>query len=158
MINVASQIYLISKGRTYIEDCLTAEVKNISKYLEDSELVINLKKGKTESMLLGTAKRLSSVQKPFEVHYRESVIHQTLQYKYLGNTVAPSLNLNENFMKKYKKASGRLRLLTKVRPFMTQKSAIYVYTMMIAPLLKDLLLLLLWKGFSFYVVFVQYIG
>jgi len=31
-------------------------IENISQYLEKCELVINLKKGKIESMLLGTAK------------------------------------------------------------------------------------------------------
>jgi len=31
-----------------IEQCLTAEFKSISQYLEKCELVINLKKGKTE--------------------------------------------------------------------------------------------------------------
>ena len=118
-----------------IEKCLTAEFENISQYLEKCELVINLKKGKTESMLLGTAKKLSKIVKPLEIYYRGTAIHQTHQYKYLGNVIDPSLNLTENFQNKYKRASGRLRLLGKVRPFLTQKAAKYIYTMMILPLL-----------------------
>jgi len=71
-------------------------------------------------MLLGTEKKLSTILQPFVIHYCETAIHQTHQYKYLGNV--------------YKRVSGRLQLLGKVRPFLTQKAAKYIYTMMIVPL------------------------
>ncbi len=46
------------KNVNVIEETLTAEMTNIGKWLDNKRLIINLKKGKTESMLFGTAKRL----------------------------------------------------------------------------------------------------
>ena len=50
-----------------IENCLNDEFDRVASpspsYLDSDELIINLKKGKTESLLFGTAKRLSSVSK-----------------------------------------------------------------------------------------------
>ena len=54
---------------------------------------------------------------------------------YLGNTIDSSLNLNENFDKKCEKASGRTRLLTKVRPYLNQAAVFDIFNMMIVPLL-----------------------
>ena len=115
---------------------LTTEFENIGDYLDKSELIINLKRGKTESMLLGTSKRLSCTKNSFEVYYPGTPIHQTSRYKYLGNTINPSLNFNDDFQVKYKKASGRLRLLAKVRPSLNQKSAEQIYDLMVTPLLN----------------------
>ena len=79
--------------------------------------------------------RLSCTKNSFEVDYRGTLNHQTSRYKYLGNTINPSLNFNDDFQVKYKKASGRLRLLAKVRPSLNQKSAEQIYGMMVTPLL-----------------------
>ena len=65
-------------------------------------------------MLFGTVKRLSTVNN-FNVFYCFNIINQLRIYVHLGNTIYSSLNLNENFQKKYEKASGRMYLLTKVR-------------------------------------------
>ena len=55
---------------------------------------------------------------------------------YLGNTIVSSLNLNENIDKKYKKASCRMRLLTKFRLYLNQAAAFEIFNMMILPLLR----------------------
>ena len=41
--------------------------ENIAAYFETNELIINLKRGKTESMLFGTGKRLAKINKELEV-------------------------------------------------------------------------------------------
>ena len=98
---------------------MNEDFKYIAQYLDDSELVINLKrkkkKKKTDSMMFGTAKRLQTVNN-FNVFYRFNIINQVNSYVYLRNTIDSSLNLNENLDKKYKKASSRMQLLTKVDP------------------------------------------
>ena len=118
-----------------IEECLSQDCRQISKYLDETELIINLKKGKTESMLFGTARKLNKISEPFIVNYRDSIINETSCYEYLGNEIDPNVNLHKNFEKRYKKATGRLRLLRKVREYLTQDAALKVYNMMIAPLL-----------------------
>ena len=88
---------------------MNEDFKYIAQYLDDSELVINLKK----INLFGTAKRLSKVNN-FNVFYHFNIVNQVNSYVYIGNIIDSSLNLNENFDKKYKKTSVRMRLLTKV--------------------------------------------
>ena len=48
------------KNVNVIEETLTAEMPNIAKWLDNNRLIINLKRGKTESVLFGTGKRLYS--------------------------------------------------------------------------------------------------
>ena len=86
---------------------MNEDFKYIVQYLNDSELVINLKKGKAESVLFGTVKRLSTVNN-FNVFYRFNIINQVNSYVYLGNTIDSSLNLNKNFDNKYEKAFGKI--------------------------------------------------
>ena len=52
-------VYYADKKVNDIGKTLTTEFENIGDYLDKSELITNLKRGKTESMLLGTSKRLS---------------------------------------------------------------------------------------------------
>ena len=54
-------IYLSSKSIDEIEDKLNEDLASISTYLSCNDRVINLKKGKTECMLLGTSKRIATV-------------------------------------------------------------------------------------------------
>ena len=98
-------------------------------------MIINLKKGKTESLLFGTAKRLASLNNPFSVCYRSEKIPETKEYKYLGMEVDSSLNLNSHFEKNFKRASGRLRLLAKLRGCLNLKSVKAIYQSMILPIL-----------------------
>ena len=54
-------IYTASQSITKIERALANEMENISKWLNNDRLIINLKKGKTEAMLFGTTKRRSMI-------------------------------------------------------------------------------------------------
>ena len=62
-------------------------------------------------MLFGTAKRLQLNPKQLELYYDQSKINVSETYTYLGSTLDSHLNLSENFDKKYKKASSKLKLL-----------------------------------------------
>ncbi len=79
-------------------------------YLDENELMINLKNRKTETMLFGTGKRLSATERNLQLRYRGHAINTTASYKYLGYTLDACLSLNENFNSAYKRASKRLRL------------------------------------------------
>ena len=114
---------------------LNQDLIEISKYFDQNEFIINLKKGKTESMILGTAKRLKTANNKLHVSYKGQKINNIAEYKYLGNFVDRNLNFNLNFEKIYKKASGMLKLLKRLRYFLTMEAAYKVYTMMIVLLL-----------------------
>ena len=54
-------------------------------------------------------------------------------YKYLGITLDPTLTLGHHLLNTYRKASGRLRLLRKIRPSLIIQSARSMYQSMILP-------------------------
>ena len=63
-------IYVADKSISQIEKLLEEDLQNIAKYFDKNELIINLKKGKTEAMIFGTGKKLSTTNKHLEVNYR----------------------------------------------------------------------------------------
>ena len=117
-----------------IEHQLDEDVKNLSRWFEENELLINLKPGKTELLLFGTSQRIAKINKSFEVKFNNQYINETKSYRYLDVEVDHTLNLNPHFDKTYKKMTSRLRLLNKLRPNMTASAAASIYNMVIVPL------------------------
>ena len=71
---------------------IVVNVKNSRNIMyAEFELILNLKKGKTEAMLFGTAKRLATIAESFEVKYKEKSINVTTSYKYLGVKLDPTM-------------------------------------------------------------------
>ena len=128
-------IYFSNNDISIIESSLNKDLSNLADYFDDNELIINLKKGKTESMLFGTAKRLSLNKNDFNVSYRQHLISFVDKYKYLGNILDNHLTFSNNFDMFYSKTTTRLSLLYKVRPYLTDEAAEKIYKMMIIPLL-----------------------
>ena len=117
----------LTKKRT-LELMLTQDMNNIANWLDKNKLIINLKKGKTESMLFGTGRRLGKENvNPFSVKIRNQSICYSTSYKYLGITLDPTLTLSYHLLDTYRKASGRLRLLKMITPSLTIQSARSVY-------------------------------
>lgn len=126
-------VYFSHSNKSVVMSTLTKELSNISSYLDLNELIINLKKGKTEVMLIGTAKRLSLNTDDFTVNYRDTQINHVFSYKYLGILIDSTLNFSQQFDRSYKKASSRIRLLERIRPNITSKVAGMIYRLMILP-------------------------
>ena len=105
-------IFTSSKDLDAIQHNLGEDIKSLADWFRDNELVINLKKGKTEVMLFGTAKRLNCFDgKELNLTVNGCRINTTTTYKYLGVHLDPTLNLDTHFLKTYKKAAGRVNLL-----------------------------------------------
>ena len=127
-------LYVSHESKKKIENYLNQDMQNQLSYFRKNELVINLKKRKTETMLLRTTKRLKNAGE-IDVLYNNQRINFTETYKYLGNIVDHNLNFSENFEKSYKKASSRLRLLERMRCYLASKATRLVYITIIIPLL-----------------------
>ena len=67
------------------------------------------------------------------VTFRDKNINFTTRYKYLGCIIEPNLSMGSNFESSYKKASSRLRLLHKLRPYMTADACATFYKSMVVP-------------------------
>ena len=128
-------LYVDDKDLNIIQTKLNKDIDAVADWLDENELIINLKKGKTESLLFGTAKKLANLNDSFSVCYRGELISETKEYKYLGMEVNSSLNLNSHCEKNLKRASNRLRLLAKLRTCLNLKSAKTIYQSMILPTL-----------------------
>ena len=82
----------------------------IKNWLDKNRLIVNLKKGKTERMLFGTAKRLCS-HGDLKVSLQGHLINFTSKYKYLGMLLDPSLSMSDHLGKVLKKATARINNL-----------------------------------------------
>ena len=107
-------IYVAGKDLLIIESRLSSDMQRLSNWCKENELFLNLSKGKTEAMLFGTAPALRKQKNKMNITYDTlKTITVTTSYKYLGVEIDASLNMNTNFMKTYKKANSKLRLLNK---------------------------------------------
>lgn len=70
-------LYTPGKDVVTIEGKLSLDMQAIAIWCEDNELIINVKKGKTECMLFVTAKRLSLTEKTWEIKFQEHHINVT---------------------------------------------------------------------------------
>ena len=121
-------IYTSHKEKRTLELMLTQDMSNTANWLDKNKLIINLKKGKTESMLFGTGQCLGKENvNPFSVKTRDQSICYSTSYKYLGITLDPVLTLSHHLLNTYRKASGRLCLLQRIRPLLTIQSAKSMY-------------------------------
>ena len=108
-------IYWADKDVTNLSKILTNEMRKLEKWMDENELILNAKKGKTEVLVFGTAQRLKRQSEEICIQYKGTKINATTSYRYLEVEIDSTLNLNSNFELCYKRASGRLRLLSKLR-------------------------------------------
>ena len=126
-------IYVADKDVAVIDSKLTKDMDAIAKWLDENALIINLKKGKTESLLFGTSQRIAKQNETLTVMYRGAYVLNTSHYKYLGIEIDSSLNLNSHFDKCFKRASSRLSLLGKLRDNLDLTAAETIYRSLITP-------------------------
>ncbi len=55
-------LFVSGKARDQIEQSLNCDIQSISKWLKNNNLVLNLKKGKSECVMFGTSQKLSKVR------------------------------------------------------------------------------------------------
>ena len=128
-------IFIFHKNVSDIETKLNKDLEKISTYFHLNELVINLKKGKSEIMHFGSIQRLKKGGNLLIVMYEGNKINFVTQYNYLDTIIDNHINLNENFNRSSKRASTRLRLLEHLRPYLTVDATIKIYLSMIVPIM-----------------------
>ena len=60
-------LFFSHKNKLEIERCLNVDMDNLCEHFRQNELVIDLKLGKTETMLFGTCKRLKNAGENLEI-------------------------------------------------------------------------------------------
>ena len=86
VINFGDDTVVFLPGKTHLEteQGLNFDLINISNYFCENEPVINLKPGRTKSMLFAAGRKLSQNKKPLKLEYKSQTIVSTAEYKYLG--------------------------------------------------------------------------
>jgi hypothetical protein len=125
-------LFTSGKDLNQIQQKLSDDFKRVGDWMEANELITNMKAGKTECMIFGTAQRTKN--KEMKIKYRQNTISYTRKYKYLGVSLNQSLSLSEHTASTYKKAVGRLYLLNRLRSQLTVKAATCIYQSMLLPL------------------------
>ena len=121
-------IFVSGSSLDEVEGKLNNDLQNLKAWFDENELLVNLKKGKTESMIFGTAKRLGKAEeKEMKVEVNGRLIAGTLSYKYIGVYLDQTLYSATHFDKIYRKATGRLNLLRRIRSFIDSASAEKIY-------------------------------
>ena len=77
-------VYVYGKTKDIVESQLNEDRKNMSTYFKTNQLIVNLNRGKTETMIFGISCRLSRCGKKLNLYYDDRVIHATETYRYLG--------------------------------------------------------------------------
>ena len=126
-------LYFAGKDVGIIENTLNRELEEVERSLYENELVINLKNGKSEVVLFGTAKRLSLKDRELNIKYRGTEINITKEYTYLGYTLDNTLKLSKCFDTAYPKCCNRLQLLSALRHHVTSDAKTKIFRSMIIP-------------------------
>ena len=106
--------YFFDSNINSIQSNLQRDFQSLSKYLYNNELIMNLKKGKTEIMLFGTDQRIRRLENStLQIQHNDLTVNMTYSYKYLGVTLTSSLNMTDHLNALIKKASSRIHLLKK---------------------------------------------
>ncbi|XP_057299539.1 uncharacterized protein LOC130630163 [Hydractinia symbiolongicarpus] len=126
-------LYIGRKTSQQLEIAFNAELKNVNRYFIENELVLNLKAGKTESMICGTRKNLNKNGSTLEINGK--LINATTEYRYLGTVLDQTLSMNHYFISLYMKMSAKLRLLLSLKSNLTNNAITKIYVGMLLPTL-----------------------
>ena len=129
-----SVIFFSARSVAAVEEILNQEANLVGKWFMNNNLILNLKKGKTELVIYGTCQKLAK-QPSCNVSLHGTPINQTTSYEYLGITLEKHLTMSMQIDKTYKRALNRVQLPQRIRPNISPLVAEKIYSAMIRPVL-----------------------
>jgi len=129
-----SVLYVVGKICDVIEEKLNNDLEQIANWFVQNNLVVNLKKTKTECVLYGTHQRTSR-SKPMKVKINQTKITESDVYEYLGVKMDKNLTFSDHLEKTAKKATSRVKLLSRIRHNISPYTAEIIYKVTILPIL-----------------------
>ena len=129
-----SVLYVAGKTCDVIEEKLNNDLEQIANWFVQNNLVVNLKKTKTECVLYGTHQRTSR-SKPMKVKINQTKITESDVYEYLGVKMDKNLTFSDHLEKTAKKATSRVKLLSRIRHNISPYTAEIIYKVTILPIL-----------------------
>ena len=130
-------LYVSRNNIEIIESHLSDNLNLLGEWFRENELILHLIQGKTEPMIFGTTKRLTMLNPGLKVEHQHHTVNITTSYRYLVVDIDPSLTFDGYFMTSFKKTTGRLHLLNKLRSHLDTKAAVTIYKSLIIPVLTN---------------------
>ena len=127
-------IFFSERSVAAVEELLNQEANLVGKWFMNNNLILNLRKGKTELVIYGTSQKLAK-QLSCNVSLNGTPINHATSYEYLGITLDNHLTMSMQIDKIYKRASNRVKLLQQIRPNISPLVAEKIYSVMIRPVL-----------------------
>ena len=124
-------IYFSGSSPGLIKQVLQNDLNYVEQWLQENKLVLN--QSKTKWMLFGTRQKLEQ-SSDIAIQSHGQNIERVSSFCYLGVTLDEHLSWNEHVEMICHKVSKRLRLLSRIRAYLTQKAAKCVYNCLIQPI------------------------
>ena len=125
-------IHYSSKSVKDICDTLNDDLINLHVWCNENDMVINT--NKSNAMLVGTSRRLQSMQYDFEVFYNDSLLKNVTCEKLLGVQIDNTLSWCQQIDKLCSLISSRIGLLTRLKLYIPVKGLCLFYNGYILPL------------------------
>ena len=122
-------IYISDKSFSTIRSNLTEDFARVATWLEENQLIVNLRNGKTEWMLFETSQRTKN--KVLDVVLNHSILSETNSYKHLGVQLDQNLNTKDPTTQMYRNICSCLQRLKRLRLKITTKATVTIYQSMI---------------------------
>ena len=110
---------------------MQTDLTQAAKWLGDHRLTLNLKK--TKAMFFGTAPKLNTVSIE-HIDFDQSKIDLVDKYKYLGLMLDCQLRFDKHVVYLQSKVFPKMKTLSRIRCYIGQKLALYLYNTLINPL------------------------
>ena len=121
-------IYFSDRSASIIQKELNEEVNQVDTWGIDNKLIINSNIAKTECVLFGTNRNTTKTES-FEISMNGCSIPNVGKSEYLGVVMDKSLNLTGNLEKMIKKASSRVKMLSRIRHNTSPYAAEKIYNL-----------------------------
>ena len=124
-------LYLSEENLDTLETNLQYDLVHFTNWCNQNRLTVNTKKNKY--VIYGTTKLLKK-SRNLNLRINNTALHRESLYNYLGIYLDASLNFNKHIDYVNKVTSHKIFMLSKIRAYMDQRTAIYIYKSMIMPI------------------------
>ena len=125
-------LYLSGENIYDVVTIIQDDLGRYSRWCAQNYLTLNVKM--TKYVSFGTSQRTKAIH-DFDLNLNGTLLHREPFYKYLGITLDSHLTYKQHVNQCMKVVSHKLCLLSKIRQFMNEDTALFIYISMIAPII-----------------------
>ena len=125
-------LYVSGQDTGDMVEILQQDLERYSNWCVENHLTLNV--SKTKFVVFGTKQRTKRVDN-IELFLNDSRLFKEPYYKYLGILLDSSLSYKQHMEQCAKIVSHKIYLLSKIRKWITEDTAVFIYKSMIAPIL-----------------------